>query len=180
MHQYETYSSRGRPFLVEDYGSHVEIYENTAEKPLLLKTRYKKLFVGRGPLGKEPTGNSVLIQVSGSKYIHVGAIAYSFSLVPGDAIKSFESKMDKHNISAPLAFGKTHTYLLLDQVAIPNELLDFKEDIYQQWYFGDYVQGCAKRMTPWCRSQLKNTNAVTRKYKIQERRKTLKAKNLQT
>ena len=175
MRQYETYSSRGRPFLVEDHGSHVEIYENMAEKPLLLKTRYTKLFVG-----KDPVGNSVLIQVSGPKYIHVGAIAYSFSLVPGDAIKSYESKMDKHNLSAPIAYGKTHTYLLLDEVAIPNELLDFKEDIYQQWYFGDYVQGCAKRMTPWCRSQLKNKNSATRKYKIQEKRKTLKAKNLKT
>ena len=175
MRQYETYSSRGRPFLVEDHGSHVEIYENMAEKPLLLKTRYTKLFVG-----KDPVGNSVLIQVSGSKYIHVGAIAYSFTLVPGDAIKSYESKMDKHNLSAPIAYGKTHTYLLLDEVAIPNELLDFKEDIYQQWYFGDYVQGCAKRMTPWCRSQLKNKNSATRKYKIQEKRKTLKAKNLKT
>jgi hypothetical protein len=175
MRQYETYSSRGRPFLVEDYGDHVEIYENTEEKPLLLKTRYTKIFIG-----KDPTGNSVLIQVSGSKYIHVGAIAYSFTLVKGDAIKTFESKMDKHNLSAPIAFGKTHTYLLLDQVAIPNELLDFKEDIYQQWYFGDYVQGCAKRMTPWCRSELKNTNSTTRKYKIQEKRKTLKAKNLKT
>lgn len=178
MHQYETYSSRGRPFLVEDHGSHVEIYENTAEKPLLLKTRYTKLFVGKDPLGKEPTGNSVLIQVSGSKYIHVGAIAYSFSLVKGDFIKSFESKMDKHNLSAPLAYGKTHTYLLLDEVAIPNELLDFKEDIYQQWYFGDYVQGCAKRMTPWCRSQLKNKNSATRKRLIQEKRKTLKVKKI--
>ena len=173
VHEYITYGSRGRPFLVEDHGSHVEIYENTEEKPLLLKTRYIKLFVGK-------QGNSVLIQVSGSKYIHVGAIAYSFALVKGDTIKSFESKMGKHNITAPIAFGKTHTYLLLDQVAIPNELLNFQEDIYQQWYFGDYVEGCAKRMTPWCRSQLKNTNSTTRKYKIQEKRKTLKAKNLQT
>jgi len=175
MRQYETYSSRGRPFLVEDYGDHVEIYEHTEEKPLLLKTRYTKL-----SLGKEPLGNSVLIQVSGSKYIYVGAIAYSFSLIKGDAIKSFESKMGKHNLSAPIAFGKAHTYLLLDQVAIPNELLNFQDDIYQQWYFGDYVQGCAKRMTPWCRSQLKNTNSTTRKRLIQEKRKTLKAKNLQT
>ena len=159
----------------DDYGSHVEIYGNTVEKPLLLKTPYKKLFVG-----KEPIGNSVLIQVSGSKYIHVGAIAYSFALVKGDTIKSFESKMDKHNLSAPLAFGKTHTYLLLDEVAVPNELLDFKEDIYQQWYFGDYVQSCAKRMTPWCRAQLKNPVAATRKRQIQERRKTLKAKMLKT
>jgi hypothetical protein len=175
MRQYETYGSRGRPFLVEDYGSHVEIFENTAEKPRLLKTPYTKLFVG-----KEPPGNSVLIQVSGSKYIHVGAIAYSFSLVKGDTIKSFESKMDKHSLTAPLAFGKTHTYLLLDEVAIPNELLDFKEDIYQQWYFGDYIQSCAKRMTPWCRSQLKNPVAATRKRQIQEKRKTLKAKMLKT
>jgi hypothetical protein len=175
MRQYETYSSRGRPFLVEDNGSHVEIYENTEEKPLLLKTRYTKLL-----LGKEPLGNSVLIQVSGSKYIHVGAIAYSFSLVKGDAIKSYESTLSKHNTTAPLAFGKTHTYLLLDQIAIPNELLDFKENIYQQWYFGDYVQGCAKRMTPWCRSELKNKNSATRKRLIQERRKTLKTKTLKT
>ena len=175
MRPYETYSSRGRPFLVEDHGSHVEIYENTEEKPLLLKTRYTKLFVG-----KDPLGNSVLIQVSGSKYIHVGAIAYSFSLVKGDFIKSYESKLGKRNTTAPIAFGKTHTYLLLDEVAIPNELLDFKEDIYQQWYFGDYVQGCAKRMTPWCRAQLKNPAAATRKRQIQEKRKTLKAKYLKT
>jgi hypothetical protein len=75
MRQYETYSSHGRLFLVEDHGSHVKIYENTAEKPLLLKTRYTKLFVG-----KEPTGNTVLIHVSGPNYIHVGSIAYAFSL----------------------------------------------------------------------------------------------------
>jgi hypothetical protein len=177
MRQYETYSSHdhGRPFLVEDHGSHVQIYENTAEKPLLLKTRYTKLFVG-----KEPTGNTVLIHISGPNYIHVGSIAYAFSLVKGDAIKSFRSPLGKHDIPAPVAYGKTHTYLLLDEVAIPNELLDFKEDIYQQWYFGDYVQGCAKRMTPWCRAELKNPAAVTRKRQIQERRKTLKVKKLKT
>ena len=173
MRQYETHFNKTRPFLVEDHGSRVEIYENTAEKPLLLKTRYTKLFVG-----KEPTGNTILIHVSGSKYIHVGSIAYAFTLVKGDAIKSFRSPLGKRDIPQPIAFGKTHTYLLLNEVAIPNELLDFKEDIHQQWYFGNYIKECAKHMTPWCRAQLKNPAAVTRKNQIRERRKTLKAKYL--
>jgi len=75
-------------------------------------TRYKKLFVG-----KEPTGNTVLLQVSGPHYIQVGSIAYAFALVKGDAIKSFRSLLGKYYIPAPVAYGKTPTYLLLDEVA---------------------------------------------------------------
>jgi hypothetical protein len=173
MREYLTHFNGDRPFLVKDFGDRVEVYDNKGDKGLLLKSPYKKIFVG-----KEPTGNTVLIQVTNSKYIHAGSIAYSFSLVKGDSIKSFHSPVSKWDIPRPYAIGKTHTYLLLDEVAIPNELLNFKEDIYIQWYFGSWVKGCATTMTPWCRSELKNTVSATRKYRIQEKRKTLKVKKL--
>lgn len=191
MHAYLIHDNGGRPFEVEDFKGHVVVHERIYQRDTedylrsggkpLVKTPYERLFVGEDD-GDFGLGNSVLIKVNATKYIYVGSQIYSFAPVKGDVIKSYHSPIGNSDVPYPYAIGATHTYILLDAVAVPNELLDLKADIYEQWYFVQNKRQCEqsrnKRPTPYCRALLKDKAAVTRKLSIHDRRKTLKVKKI--
>jgi len=179
----------GRPFDVEQFDDRIEVHARIAKGDdlfrgkTILKTPYEKFFVGEdrpGEVNDFGRGNSALIQVSKNKYIYVGSEIYSFAPIKGDTIRSYYSPIGNSDVPYPYAIGDTHTYIMLDAVAIPNELLDLKDDIYEQWYFEGTKRGCerTKRPTPYCRALLKDKAAVTRKLSIPEKRKTLKVKRI--
>lgn len=197
-HTYLTHDNGGRPFEVEDFGGHVKVHDRIWQRDTesylrgktLPNTPYEHLFVGKDTTRedrKQQTdefgdGNSILIQVSKTKYVFVGAKIYSFSPMKGDIIRSYFSPIGNSDVPYPYAIGDTHTYIMLDAVAIPNELLDLKDDIYEQWYFEGRKKRCdrsgLKRPDPYCWALLKDKVAVTRKLSIQQKRKTLKIKGV--
>jgi hypothetical protein len=201
-HTYLTHDNGGRPFEVEDFGGHVKVHDRIWQRgtngntetylrgKTLLNTPYETLFVGKDTTSEDKKqtadefgdGNSILIQISKTKYIFVGDKIYSFSPVKGDTIRSYFSPIGNSDVPYPYALGGTHTYIMLDAVAIPNELLDLKDDIYEQWYFEGRKKRCdksgLKRPDPYCRALLKDKVAVTRKLSIQQKRKTLKIKGV--
>lgn len=158
--RYEIHDNGGRPFIVEDHGGKVTVYRQTYNEEtdtyshtgeIALQTPYKKLFVGADPLKASPywtpkfRGNSVLLHVSGAKYIFIGQKIYSFETIGGEAIKAYYSPVGNSDVPYPYAVGENNIYLLLEEVTVPNEDLDLKRDAYAQ-YYGFGPEPGAKKM----------------------------------
>jgi len=149
---YTIIDNGGRPFVVDVYPSHVEIYlqkyQDDLEKWIkirdkkVLETQYKKIFIGDNDLrlsdGTAPKGmfpgNSVLIKTGNGKYIYVGDGIYSFDTRNKEEILKYYSPVGNSAVPYPYAIGKDYTYFLLDKETLPNELLNLKEDAYPQFY----------------------------------------------
>lgn len=79
-------------------------------------------------------GNSILAQILENRYLYIGSEIYELSLVAGDSPVAYSSYVGNSDVLYPWLNGKTHTYLMLEGVAIPNEMLDSTRDAYEQYY----------------------------------------------
>ncbi len=116
--------------------------------PVATYSNVIRIFVGQSPKtpmtvnsgghGREFTGNSILVQVSKMKYVHIGAVLYSFtSRIP---IDEYWSPVGNSDVPYPVAFSKLYAYFMLDGKRVP--LASFtrtltrkdKQDLYGQFY----------------------------------------------
>ena len=88
----------------------------------------EKVFGGKG---------SVLLK-GNHGYRFIGHIIYDFLPVQGDRVVSFHSKIGNSGVDYPYAIGKTHVYLFLPKVAFEKSIFRWKEDIYDQYYKGEF------------------------------------------
>jgi hypothetical protein len=104
---------------------------------------FKQVWIAKGidsftnRVDPEFVGNSVLAQLTASHCVLVGANITEFYIVPGDSLESatFTSDVGSNAVPYPYLVGATHTYFLLDFVAVPNEQFNFKAgDLYSQFY----------------------------------------------
>jgi hypothetical protein len=108
-----------------------------------------EIFIGKkSPTGgydglkpSEAEGNSILVK-TGSKYMYIGHEIYEFAPVDGDTIVSYYSDIGNSDVPYPYAVGKTHVYIMLDKVAVEKTFFDFKQAIYEQYYYDTYVRDC--------------------------------------
>lgn len=153
---YQIHDNGARPFSVVVYAPQkkLEVYVNEQEigEPvkgkLVYETSYSDLFIGDNtlphPMAEYPKGaakgNTFLVHVSGSKYVHIGAELYSFETRDGEKIVHYYSPIGGNDVPYPYAVGERYTYFLLDATTVPNEVLDLKKDGYTQ-YYGHPFQG---------------------------------------
>lgn len=145
---YKILDNGGYPFIVEVAPSSVTIFRQNYtddEKYVIDKTvgtfPYKNIFIGDNhlkdkssvPKGQYP-GNSILLQVGDGKYIYIGSEIYSFETLGKEPIKAYFSAVGNSAVPYPYAVGETNTYFMLDKEAVPNALLNLKEDAYGQFY----------------------------------------------
>ncbi len=146
--KYEIHDNRNRPFFVYDnpsiktltvYKTKYTDHQWTPEQSVY-KTPYKKLFVGDNSNHESDAayskGNSILVHVSGNKYVYIGDRIYSFTAVPGDVIESYQSPIGNNDVPYPVAIGKTHIYFMLDAVALPRSMFRLEKGVslYSQYY----------------------------------------------
>ena len=62
----------------------------------------------------------------------MGHLLYSFET--DEPITKYYSPIGNSDVPYPYAVGSTKSYFMLDKKTLPNELLDFKKDGYQQFY----------------------------------------------
>lgn len=153
--EYEIHDNGARPFCVLDYPSKkkVEVYLNDwvdgdnntrtyVRGKKIFETSYKTIFIGDNDLpGYQADlpkgtakGNSILVNVSDSKYIYIGDSIYSFETRDKEKIVKYYSPVGNSDVPYPYAVGENYTYFLLDSTTVPNNILDLTKDAYTQYY----------------------------------------------
>jgi len=148
-HIYEIVDNGSTPFVVFDYGGHVEVYnqhyheETDTEKiqGRIIESKYKKIFVGDNELN-DPTylekrsgrGNTILLQTGKDDYIYIGDGIRSFKTKDGDVIEKYYSPVGNSAVPYPYAVGQKYVYLMLDNEYQPVEDFDLTKDVYMQFY----------------------------------------------
>lgn len=159
---YITHDNFSRPFLVEHNKNQVRVFKKSKEyneldydeqEELEKKVNPKKLytdlikeyrnvknfFVGRDGSGYNMHGNSVLFELPGNRYIHVGNSVYEFNT--DQPVEVFHSIMGNSNVPYPVALTKTDAYFMLDTVYVPRDEFDdsiYWNDAYSAFYGHSY------------------------------------------
>ena len=148
MKSYAIHDNGGKPFLVGDLGGKVVVYKQEFNEDMeeytlgkkLLEISYKKIFVGDNTLEQEGyapkgegKGNSILLQLTKNKYMFIGWKIETFKVPDGDEILNYYSPIGNNDVPYPYAVGKKYTYLMIENVYLPNEVLEM-HDVYAHYY----------------------------------------------
>ena len=156
---YDTHDNGGRPYRVYVDGSKVSIYsllEDSQEDKLIKSLTVKEVYIGkstgkadgadhRPSEAKKFLGNSVLLHVSGKKYMFIGHKMYEFDME--DAVDSYFSKIGRNDVPYPVILGTQYVYFMLDHTYVPRSIFPVLraeqwEDAYSYYYgFVDPVTG---------------------------------------
>jgi hypothetical protein len=180
---YDIHDNGNRPFRVEVSGKTVSIYkgvlpegENDYDKMVytkLVKTlTVNAVHIGESTCdsaayiqdacGKWATGNTILLHVSGNKYIFVGPEIYEFTME--DEFEAFYSQIGHNDVPYPIVLGSKYVYLMMDgdHKYIPRELFTAKmnktewADAYSYYYgFKDLETGMVVNCLEQYRTNLK-------------------------
>ena len=162
---YDIHDNFGRPFrvVVSDHGAkdkNVAIYKDVNAGTLKEETDYSKLvkeltvkevFVGKSTGNAKGAdhrpdeshlfvGNSILLHVSGNKYMHVGSTIYEFQM--DDKVDHYFSMVGRNDVPYPVLLGTENVYFMLegDHCYLPREMLPANlskaqwEDCYTYFY----------------------------------------------
>jgi hypothetical protein len=136
---YEIHDNGGTPFLVTDTGSSIKVSKqefdlntDTYKAPKhAYTTDYTRIFIGGTGAEK---GNSIVAERADGTFVFVGWKIQSFKLQKGDEPVSYKSPIGNNDVPYPYLVGKTHTYLMIEEKVIPNEVLNLRQDPYAQYY----------------------------------------------
>ena len=139
---YDTLDNGGRPFRVFIDGSTVSIYKGTQKEDytydydkLIRSVKAKKVYLGGK---KKELGNSILLHLSGNKYMYIGHEIYEFQME--DSIESYFSLVGNSDVPYPVLLGTEYAYFMLDHCYVPRALFSPSmtkadwEDAYQRYY----------------------------------------------
>ena len=138
---YDVMDNGRRPFRVIIDGSTVSIYQGilnddtyTYDK-LIRSVKVKKVYIGGK---KKDLGNSILLHLSGNKYMHIGCEIYEFQML--DSVDTYFSIVGNSDVPYPVLLGTEYVYFMLDHCYVPRSLFSPSmkksdwEDAYQRYY----------------------------------------------
>jgi len=162
---YDIHDNGNRPFRVvinnnDGASKKVAIYKDINTGTLKEEADYSKLikeltvkevFVGKSTGNAEGAdhgpgeadffkGNSILLHVSGNKYVHVGTTIYEFQM--DDKVEHYFSMVGRNDVPYPVLLGTENVYFMLegDHCYLPREMLPAGltktqwEDCYTYFY----------------------------------------------
>ena len=144
---YDIHDNFGRPFRVfidsENASKKVAIYKDVnigtlKEEPeyskLIKELTVKEVYIGKSTgnaagADHRPdqanifVGNSILLHVSGNKYIHVGTSIYEFQM--DDKVEHYFSMVGRNDVPYPVLLGTENVYFMLedDHCYLPRDML---------------------------------------------------------
>jgi len=140
-----------------DWGHYIGIKENMFYTKKLLSFSPKKIYIGESPknpmteysggYGKGTDGNSILLHLSGNKYVFVGSSIDEFGLQKGDSVEKFWSPIGNSGVPYPFIIGKNNIYFMnegmyMSREDLPEGLTDVEmTDLYTYYYWGDKKRG---------------------------------------
>lgn len=150
---YFTHDNGGRPFkvVVETDGDEkiVRVFAEETGKEILkfdgvkfvIEGNYSDRFVSE----KEGRGNTVILQLSPSRFVFIGDRIYEFEL--DDTVEGYFSMIGNSDVPYPVLLGQKNVYFMLDQKFVPREFFSQDtdwEDAYTEFY--DRLSGKSKKM----------------------------------
>lgn len=140
---YDVMDNGRRPFRVIIDGSTVSIYQGTLKDDiydydkLIRSIKVIKVYLGGK---KKDLGNSILLHLSGNKYMHIGCEIYEFQML--DSVDSYFSLMGNSDVPYPVLLGTEYVYFMLESehCYVPRSLFSPSmkksdwEDAYQRYY----------------------------------------------
>ena len=102
---------------------------------MIRSVKAKKVYLGGK---KKDLGNSILLHISGNKYMHIGCEIYEFEML--DSVESYFSMIGNSDVPYPVLLGTEYVHFMLDHCYLPRALFsplmtksDW-EDSYQRYY----------------------------------------------
>lgn len=85
----------------------------------------------------------MLLELGPQRYLCVcgNEGVFEFRTPPGDEIERYVSMMGNSAVTYPYAIGKKNTYLMIENVFMPNELASQRESPYDVFYDTDIASG---------------------------------------
>ncbi len=162
---YFTHDNGGRPFYVKIRDGKITVIRGTCDdkcytnkdigyiydKQVLSIPSYKQVWIGENT-GKYANkheitgkGNSILVHVSGKKYVYIGDHVLEFTT--SDVIKEFHGIVGHSDVIYAFAVGEENTYFFVEDKYLPNAMLPKDEDPYQTYFkLDDYVKNIKGKM----------------------------------
>ena len=144
-HFFETHDNGGRAFqvIVNTSKKRFSVYErmknDVIEEPMFATltvkpTAFLKYWIGKDSKDNDGAafghGNSMLFQLTKKKYMFVGRYVFTFE---SEQIISYHSPIGGSDVPYPYAIGENNTYLMIEQVYVPNHSQKNK-DPYDDYY----------------------------------------------
>lgn len=158
---YFVHDNGAQPYKVQVSGNTVEIYKGEYRRKLdntraidyetmdydklVKRLTVKEVHVGKSPCipnadlcGAAAVGNSILLHVSGKKYMHIGRHIFEFTM--DDDFDAYYSIVGNNDVPYPVLLGTKYVYFMLDFVTMPREAFKAKmgaadwADAYRYFY----------------------------------------------
>jgi len=117
--------------LVKKYKNTVDIYIGKSQKNL--KTIYS------GGHGKKFDGNTLLVQLSKTKYVYIGATIYEFTMK--DSVVKYFSPIGNSDVPYPIILGTNNVYFMLEKSYIARKYFPVKMSNVEWSEAYDYYYG---------------------------------------
>lgn len=137
---YYIHDNGSKPYKVVVSGKTVEIYKGAYRRnvldtkaidydtmdydKLVKRLTVKEVIVGKSPCvpmadacGASEDGNTVLLHVSGNKYMHLGHDIFEFTV--DDEVDTYYSLIGNNDVPYPVLVGTQNVYFMLDQKVMP-------------------------------------------------------------
>jgi len=139
------YDDFGSAFINDnDYGNdYGQSNFSKSIEPVILDTSFERVFLG-GPLpdifivdGNDfEMGNSILIHITGNRYIFVGMYIYEFE--SPEAIIEYISPLGCNDVPYPFAKSANETFLMIEDAVLDNKLLEEEGRKYPMYTHNPY------------------------------------------
>ena len=137
---YYIHDNGSKPYKIQVSGNSVEIYKGAYRRDvfdtkaidyetmdydkLVKRLTVKEVIVGKSPCvpmadacGASNDGNTVLLHVSGKKYMHVGHDIFEFTV--DDEVDTYYSLIGNNDVPYPVLVGTQNVYFMLDHMVMP-------------------------------------------------------------
>jgi hypothetical protein len=126
-----------------DFDQSYESDNSYATEPIILNTTFEKIFLG-GPLSDElianssnfELGNSILLHITGNRYIFIGMYIYAFE--SPEPILEYSSPIGNNDVPYPFAKSASETFLMIEDAVLDNKILDEEAYKYPNQAYNPY------------------------------------------
>lgn len=114
----------------------IKIFELSDSKQNIYKLfktikSYQNIFIGKDPMYKNYTGNSILIELLDNLYMYIGSEIYTFKT--DEKITKYFSPVGNSDVPYPYAISKNYVYLMIEYIYYDKKLA-FDQDFYGVYY----------------------------------------------